>query len=66
VVTDLIRIELVRNAKDEPGRGHEEFAAELLARFGIDADSTEHRAAAERARAGAKRSSRSRSKRGAE
>lgn len=64
VVTDLIRVELVRSAKDEQVRGHEEFAAELLARFGIDAESAEHRAAAERARAGVKRS-RPRSKRGA-
>jgi hypothetical protein len=35
----------------EPGQSREEFAAELLARFGIDPDRPEHKAATERARA---------------
>jgi plasmid stability protein len=49
VVTDLIRAELTRHAPSESGRSHEEFAAELLTRFGIDPDSPDHQAAAERA-----------------
>jgi plasmid stability protein len=51
VVTDLIRAELAKQTAVEGGRSAEDVATELLARFGIDPDSTEHRAAAERARA---------------
>lgn len=64
VVTDLIRIELGRNAKDTTGRSREEFAAELLSRFGIDPDGVEHQAAAERARGDVKRRGGPRAKRG--
>lgn len=54
VVTELIRAEL---AKQTPGssKSREEFVAELLARFGIDPDSPEHQAAADRARAEVRR-----------
>jgi ABC-type amino acid transport substrate-binding protein len=57
VVTDLIRAELTRQV---PGgvEGREEFVAELLARFGIDPDSPEHQAAADRARAELRRGGR--------
>ena len=50
VVTELIRVELARQAPAEPGRTHEDVAAEVLARFGIDPRSPDHLAAAERAR----------------
>jgi plasmid stability protein len=65
VVTDLIRAELARQAPVESGRSHEEFAAELLARFGIDPDSPDHRAAAGRARGSVRHSAGGRTKRGA-
>ena len=55
VVTDLIRAELARQVPGGTGRSREEFAAELLARFGIDPDSAEHQAAAGRARAEVRR-----------
>src|SRR5215207_5422284 len=59
VVTELIRAELDRHI---PGSGRrsprsrEEFVAEILARFGIDPNSPEHQAAAERAKAAIQRS----------
>ena len=65
VVTDLIRAELARQAPAGSGRSREEFAAELLARFGIDPDSPDHRAAAERARGSVRRTAGGRTKRGA-
>jgi len=55
VVTELIRAELARQAPGGSGRSREEFAAELLARFGIDPGSAEHQAAAGRARAEVRR-----------
>jgi hypothetical protein len=65
VVTDLIRVELARQAPASAGRSQEEFAAELLARFGIDPASPEHRAAAERARADVQRNAASPTEQGA-
>jgi plasmid stability protein len=65
VVTDLIRAELARQSPAGPGRSREEFAAELLARFGIDPDGTEHRAAAERARADVQREASGQTRQGA-
>lgn len=65
VVTDLIRAELSKQAPAEPGRSREEFAAELLARFGIDPGSPEHQAAAKRARANIQRASDSPAEQGA-
>jgi hypothetical protein len=64
VVTDLIRAELAKQAP-RPGSSREELAAELLARFGIDPDSAEHRAAAERARAVVQREAGGRARQGA-
>jgi hypothetical protein len=65
VVTDLIRAELGRQAPAESGGIREGFVAELLARFGIDPDSPEHRAAVERARATIQRAGDSRTGKGA-
>src|SRR5712691_4221630 len=65
VVTDLIRAELARQAHTESGLSREEFAAELLARFGIDPGSPDHRAAAERARASVQHSAGGHTKQGA-
>jgi hypothetical protein len=55
VVLELIRAELARQAPAGGGRSAEELAADVLARFGIDPDSPEHHAAAERARASVQR-----------
>jgi plasmid stability protein len=65
VVTELIRAELGRQAQAGPGRSREEFAAELLSRFGIDPDSPDHRAAAERARGTVRRDTSGRGRKGA-
>jgi plasmid stability protein len=65
VVTDLIRAELTRQVPAESGRSREEVAAELLARFGIDPDSPDHQAAADRARASVRHSAGSHTKQGA-
>lgn len=50
VVLDLIRAELARQAPTDGGRSAEELAADVLARYGVDPHSPEHRAAADRAR----------------
>ena len=50
VVLDLIRSELGRQAPPAGGRTAQQLAADILARFGIDPDSPEHKAAVERAR----------------
>lgn len=62
LVTELIRAELDRHTTDSgrrPGQhsdqSREEFVAGILARFGIDPNSPEHQAAAERARASIQR-----------
>jgi hypothetical protein len=65
VVTDLIRAELAAQAQAGPGRSREEHAADLLARFGIDPNSPEHQAAAERARATVQRDASGSVRRGA-
>jgi plasmid stability protein len=65
VVTDLIRAELAKQAPRPGSSSREELAAELLARFGIDPDSAEHRAAAERARAVVQRETGGRARQGA-
>jgi hypothetical protein len=59
------RAELARQAPGGSGQSREEFAAELLFRFGIDPDSAEHQAAAGRARAEVRRKPGSRNAQGA-
>jgi hypothetical protein len=56
VVLELIRAELAKRSPGGGERSREEFVAELYQRFGIDPESPEHKAAAERARASVKHS----------
>lgn len=58
LVTELIRAELDRHTAGSgrrPARSREEFVADILSRFGIDPNSPEHQAAAERAKASIQR-----------
>jgi|SRR5215207_1228008 len=65
VVLELVRAELARQAPAAGGRSAEELAADVLARFGIDPDSPDHLAAADRARASVQRTGRGGAEQGA-